>query len=126
VPKNKTLRDRAFKEISYRKNKPKKNISAKQNLNATPTWGKWEGIEMEILIIGGAFFGAVLGRFFKVLVLMPAATPAIALLLVRREIAGPTLLDSFLGIGLLIASLELGYVTGLISTDISAATQDFR
>jgi hypothetical protein len=30
------------------------------------------------------------------------------------------------GIGLLIASLGLGYVTGLISTDISAAAQGFR
>jgi len=84
------------------------------------------GIEMEILIIGGVFFGAVLGRFFKVLVLMPAGTFAIALLLVKREVAGPTLLDTFLGIGLLIGSLGLGYVTGLISTDISAVTQDFR
>jgi hypothetical protein len=81
---------------------------------------------METLIIGGAFFGAVLGRFFKVLVLMPAATLAIALLLLKREVAGPTMLDFFLGIGLLIASLELGYVTGLISTDISVVTQDFR
>ena len=81
---------------------------------------------MEILIAGGAFFGAVLGRFFKVLVLMPAGAVAIALLLVRREVAGHTLFDSFLGIGLLIASLELGYVTGLISTDISAAAQGFR
>jgi hypothetical protein len=80
-------------------------------------------IEIEILITGGAFFGAVLGRFFKVLVIVPAGALAIALLLVRQEVAGHTLLDSFLGIGLLIASLELGYVTGLISTDISAAAQ---
>ncbi|MGH6830364.1 MAG: hypothetical protein ACREDG_04345 [Methylocella sp.] len=80
-------------------------------------------IEMGILITGGAFFGAVLGRFFKVLVLMPASVIAIALLLVRREVAGHTLFDTFLGIGLLIASLEIGYVTGLISTDISAAAQ---
>jgi hypothetical protein len=84
------------------------------------------GIEIGILITGGAFFGAVLGRFFKALVLMPAGVLAIALLLVRREVAGPTLLDSFLGIGLLIASLEVGYVTGLISTDVSAAAQGFR
>jgi hypothetical protein len=84
------------------------------------------GIEMEILIAGGAVFGAVLGRFFKVLVLIPAVALAIALLLVRREVAGYPLLDFFLGIGLLIASLELGYVTGLISTDISAAAQGFR
>jgi hypothetical protein len=84
------------------------------------------GIEMEILITGGAFFGAVLGRFFKVFVLLPAGALAIALLVVRGEVVGHTLLDSFLGIGLLIASLELGYVTGLISTDISAAAQGFR
>ena len=83
------------------------------------------GIEMAILIAGGAFFGAI-GRIFKVFVLIPTVALAIALLLVRREVAGHTWLDSFLGIGLLIASLELGYVTGLISTDISAATQDFR
>ena len=81
---------------------------------------------MECAIAGGAFFGAVLGRFFKVLVLMPAGALAIALLLVKREITGHLLLDSFLGIGLLIGSLELGYVTGLISTDISAAAQVFR
>ena len=81
---------------------------------------------MPILIVGGAFFGAILGRIFKVFVLIPAVALAIALLLVRREVAGHTWLDSFLGIGLLIASLELGYVTGLISTDISAAVQSFR
>jgi hypothetical protein len=84
------------------------------------------GIEMECAIAGGAFFGAVLGRYFKVLVLIPAGALAIALLLVKREVAGHPLLDPFLGIGLLIASLELGYVTGLISTDISAAAQVFR
>jgi hypothetical protein len=83
-------------------------------------------IEMEILIAGGAVFGAVLGRFFKVLVLLPANALAIALLLARREVAGYPLLDTLLGIGLLIASLDLGYVTGLISTDISAAAQGFR
>jgi hypothetical protein len=84
------------------------------------------GIEMEIAIAGGAFFGAVLGRFFKVLVLIPAGALAIALLLAKREVAGHTLLDSFLGIGLLVASLELGYVTGLISTDICLAARVFR
>ena len=80
---------------------------------------------MEILITGGAFFGAVLGRFFKVFILLPAGALAITLLVVRGEVVGHTLLDFFLGIGLLIASLELGYVTGLISTDISAVAQGF-
>lgn len=84
------------------------------------------GIEIAILITGGAFFGAVLGRFFKVLVLIPAGALAIALFLVSGEVAGHTLFDTFLGIGLLIASLELGYVTGLISRGISAAARDVR
>jgi hypothetical protein len=78
------------------------------------------------ILIAGAFFGTVLGRFFKVWVLIPAGALAIALLLVRREVAGHTWLDSFLEIGLLIASLELGYVTGLMSTHISAAAHGFR
>ncbi len=81
---------------------------------------------MEILITGGVFFGAVLGRFFKVLVLLPAGALAIALLVVKGDVAEHTSLDCFWGIGLLFASLELGYVTGLISTDISAAAQCFR
>jgi hypothetical protein len=82
--------------------------------------------EMAILITGAAMFGAVLGRFCKVLVLLPAGALAIALLLVSGEVAGRTLFDSFLGLGLLFTSLELGYVTGLISRDISTASQGFR
>ena len=80
---------------------------------------------MAILIAGGTLFGAILGRIFKVFVLIPTVALAIALHLVRREVAGHTWLDSFLGIGLLIASLELGYVTGLISTDISRRRKVF-
>jgi hypothetical protein len=81
---------------------------------------------MEILVTGSALFGVLLGRFFKVLVLIPAGALAIALFLVKRESASHTLLDAFLGIGLLIASLELGYVTGLISTDFCQAARVFR
>jgi hypothetical protein len=81
---------------------------------------------MEIVIAGGAFLGAVLGRFFKVLILIPAGALAIALLLTKREVAEHTWFDSFVGIGLLIASLELGYVTGLFSTDFCPAARVFR
>jgi hypothetical protein len=84
------------------------------------------GIEMEILITGGAFLGALLGRSFKVLILVPASVVIIALLLMKAGFAGHPLLNSLVKIALLIASLELGYVTGLISTDISAAIQGFR
>lgn len=81
---------------------------------------------MEILITGAAFFGAVLGRSFKVLILIPAGAFAVVLLLVKRDFAGPALFDSFAGIALLIASLELGYLVGLASTDIASAGQGFR
>lgn len=81
---------------------------------------------MAILITGAAFLGAVLGRFFKVSILIPAGILAIALFLATRDFAGPTLSDSFPGIALLIASLELGYLSGLVSTDITAALQGFR
>jgi hypothetical protein len=86
-----------------------KNISAKQNIANIGQRGR---IEMAILIAGGAFFGAILGRIFKVFVLIPAVALAIASILVRREVAGHTWLDTFLGVGLLITSLALGYVTG--------------
>ena len=81
---------------------------------------------MEILITGGAFLGALLGRSFKVLILVPASAVLIAILLMKAGFAGNPLLNSLVKIALLIASLELGYVTGLISTDISAAVQSFR
>jgi hypothetical protein len=81
---------------------------------------------MEILITGGAFLGALLGRSFKVLILVPASAVLIALFLMKAGFAGNPLLNSLVKIALLIASLELGYVTGLISTAISAAVQSFR
>jgi hypothetical protein len=84
------------------------------------------GIEMEILITGGAFFGALLGRFFKVLILVPASALLITLLLTKADVAGYPLMNSLVKVVLLIVSLELGYVTGLISTDITAAIQGFR
>jgi hypothetical protein len=84
------------------------------------------GIEMEILITGGAFLGAILGRSFKVLILVPASILVIALLLMKAGFAGYPLLNSLVKIALLTGSLELGFVTGLISTDISAAVQGFR
>lgn len=81
---------------------------------------------MEILIAGGAFLGAVLGRAFKVVILVPASAFLMALLLMETGFTGSPVLSSFAELALLIASLELGYVTGLISTDISAAMQGLR
>jgi len=49
---------------------------------------------MEILITGGAFLGAILGRSFKVLILVPASILVIALLLMKAGFAGYPLLNS--------------------------------
>ncbi|HUB65336.1 MAG TPA: hypothetical protein VL996_12995 [Methylocella sp.] len=81
---------------------------------------------MEILIAGGAFLGAILGRFFKVFILVPASTFLIAMVLTKTGFAGPPPVSSFVKIILLISGLELGYFTGLISTDISLLVQGFR
>jgi hypothetical protein len=74
---------------------------------------------MELLISGGAFIGALLGRYFKVLVLVPVGALAIVFLVINHGLAESTLFESLLGDSLLIASLELGYVTRLIWGDIS-------
>jgi hypothetical protein len=81
---------------------------------------------MEILITGGAFLGAVLGRFFRVLILVPASALVIAFVLMKAGFAGYPILNTITKVALLIASLELGYITGLISTDITSAAQSFR
>lgn len=77
---------------------------------------------MVILITGGAL-GALLGRFFKVLILVPVTGLAAALLLMPCEFAGSTLAESFFGIALLIASLEAGYLTGVLSADLPLAAK---
>jgi hypothetical protein len=59
-------------------------------------------------LLGGALLGAIIGRFFKVLVLIPVCVVAIALY-------------SLASVSLLILSLEFGYFIGLLSTEISAA-----
>jgi hypothetical protein len=81
---------------------------------------------MEILITGGAFLGAVLGRFFRVLILVPASALVTAFVLIKAGFAGYPILNTVTKVALLIASLELGYITGLISTDITSAAQSLR
>jgi hypothetical protein len=69
---------------------------------------------MEILIIGAAFFGAVLGRFFKVLVLVPACAFVLAAVLVRSANGEHGFLRPLLEFVVLITSLQIGYVFGLV------------
>ncbi|MCI0599328.1 MAG: hypothetical protein L0Y60_07370 [Beijerinckiaceae bacterium] len=78
---------------------------------------------MELLITGGAFIGAILGRFFKVLVLIPVCALAASFLLIKCQFAEITVLESLACVGFLVLSLEIGYLTGLLSSDIPSTAQ---
>ena len=74
-----------------------------------------------LLIIGGALLGAIIGRLLKIFVLIPVCVVAGALQWMNCQTIDNTVLESLTSVGLLILSLEFGYFTGLLSTDISAA-----
>jgi hypothetical protein len=59
---------------------------------------------IELLITGGALLGAIIGRFFKVLVLIPVCAVAAALQWMNCQMAEKTVLDSLASVGLLIQS----------------------
>lgn len=68
---------------------------------------------MTILIIGSVLLGAVLGRFFKVLVLVPACMLVFTAVLVRSVYVEEGLLRALLEIAMLIAALQIGYISGV-------------
>jgi hypothetical protein len=70
---------------------------------------------LAILILGSVLLGAVLGRFFKVLVLVPACALVLAVVLVRSADGERGLLRPLLEFAVLITSLQIGYVFGLVS-----------
>jgi hypothetical protein len=71
---------------------------------------------MTILLIGSVLLGAALGRFFKVLVLVPACAFVLAAVLVRSADVEHGLLRPLLEFAVLITSLQIAYVLGLISS----------
>ena len=74
---------------------------------------------MTILIIGSVLLGAILGRFFKVLVLVPACALVLAVALVKSADGEHGLLRPLLEFAVLITSLQIGYVFGLVSHSMS-------
>ena len=70
---------------------------------------------MAILLIWSVLLGAVLGRFFKVLVLVPACAFLLAAVVVRSANGEHGLLRPLLEFAVLITSLQIGYVSGLLS-----------
>jgi hypothetical protein len=71
---------------------------------------------MTILLIGSVLFGAVLGRFFKFLILVPACAFVLGAVLVGSADVDHGLLRQVLEFAVLITSLQIGYVLGLISS----------
>ncbi|MDQ6867889.1 MAG: hypothetical protein M3178_05640 [Pseudomonadota bacterium] len=78
---------------------------------------------MAILLIGSILLGAVLGRFFKVLVLVPACAFILAAGLAGSADVEHGLLRPFLEFAVLITSLQIGYVSGLLSFIIPSVSQ---
>jgi hypothetical protein len=68
---------------------------------------------MAILLIWSVLLGAVLGRFFKVLVLVPACAFVLAAVLVGSANGEHGLLRPLLEFVVLVTSLQIGYVFGL-------------
>ena len=69
---------------------------------------------MAILLIWSVLVGAILGRFFKVLVLVPASALVLAAVLVRSAAVEHGLLRPLLEFAMLNATLQIGYVSGLL------------
>ena len=70
---------------------------------------------MIILVIGGLLLGAIFGRFFTVLVLVPAFALSLAIVVASSAYFGHTLLRALLEFAVLITSLQIGYVSGVVS-----------
>jgi hypothetical protein len=67
------------------------------------------------LLIGSILLGAVLGRCFKVLVLVPACALVLAAVLAGSANVEHGLLRQLLEFAVLNATLQIGYVLGLVS-----------
>ena len=70
---------------------------------------------MANLLIVCVLLGAVLGRFFKVFVLVPACALVLAAVCVRSAVVAHGLPHPLLEFAVLTATLQIGYVSGLLS-----------
>ena len=68
---------------------------------------------MSILVIVGVLFGIVLGRFFKVFVLIPASIFAIVLVAAKAASVAHPFLYTLLESVVLVGSLQTGYAAGI-------------
>ncbi len=75
---------------------------------------------MIVLLPAGALLGLVLGRFFKVFVLAPICGVIVILAFSAPDLADRSFGASCVSIGLLLASLQFGYLAGVMSHAIPA------
>jgi hypothetical protein len=76
-----------------------------------------------ILLIWIVLLGAVLGRFLKVWVLVPAYAFLLAAVVVRSANGEHGLLRPLLEFAVLIATLQIGYVSGVVSHLIPSVSE---
>jgi hypothetical protein len=76
-----------------------------------------------ILLIWSVLLGAVLGRFFKVLVLVPACAFLLATVVVRSANGEHGLVRALLEFVVLITSLQIGYASGMLSHLIPSVSE---
>ena len=78
---------------------------------------------MTILIIGNVLLGALLGRFFKVWILIPTGAVAVIAAFASSFFHDQGLLGVFFECAVLLTCLQIGYVSGLFSRPIPSNLQ---
>ena len=81
---------------------------------------------MGILVVGGILFGMIVGRFFKWFALIPACGLAAVLFLINPAHMENSLLGWFFQFGVLTASLQIGYVVGLVAPSFHRASRPLK
>jgi thiamine transporter ThiT len=79
-----------------------------------------------IFVIGSLLLGAVLGRFFRVLILVPAGGFVIAMVVAWSWYVGNGMLNTLGAIAILVTSLQVGYASGMLSGFIPDLMQRFQ
>lgn len=78
---------------------------------------------MAILIFSGLVLGTILGRRFRIYILFPTYGVALVLMIAKASFAGLDFWTAVAETSILMASLQVGYLIGLASTDLSAVTK---
>jgi hypothetical protein len=78
---------------------------------------------VSILIIGSVLLGAILGRFFNVLVLAPAFALSLVMVVASSAYFGHSLPRALLEFLVLITNLQIGYASGVLSFLIPSVAQ---